>query len=39
MPKARAKARAIDLKPLQQRLALAAGSALAILALLLLMRP
>jgi hypothetical protein len=39
MPRARAKARTIDLKPLQQRLTLAAGSALAVLALLLLIRP
>jgi hypothetical protein len=33
------KAKTVDLKPLQQHLTLAAGSALFILALLLLMRP
>jgi hypothetical protein len=39
MPRARAKAKAIDLKPLQQRLTLAAASTLALFALLLLIRP
>jgi hypothetical protein len=39
MRRSRAKAKAIDLKPLQQRLALAAVSAFAIVSLLLLIRP
>lgn len=39
MPRARAKTKAIDLKPLQQRLAFAAISAFAIVSLLLLIRP
>jgi hypothetical protein len=39
MPRGKAKARTIDLKPLQQRLALAALSAFAIVSLLLLIRP
>ncbi len=39
MRRARAKAKAIDLKPLEQRLALAAISVVAILSVLLLIRP
>jgi hypothetical protein len=39
MRRSRAKAKAIDLKPLQQRLALAAVFAFAIVSLLLLIRP
>jgi hypothetical protein len=37
--RAKSRAKAIDLKPLQQRLALAAVSAFAIVTLLLLIRP
>jgi hypothetical protein len=39
MRRSRAKAKSIDLKPLQQRLTLAAVSAATIIALLLLIRP
>jgi hypothetical protein len=39
MRRARVKARTIDLKPLQQRLALAAVAAFAAVSLLLLIRP
>ncbi len=39
MRRARAKAKAVDLKPLQQRLALAAVAAFAAVSLLLLIRP
>jgi hypothetical protein len=39
MSRGRARAKAIDLKPLRQRLAMAALSAASIVALLLLIRP